>query len=105
MASNQSIGAYFFSDPKRTHLSVPVAQLDAEASAKAERPQRFFHGHELTRLRFVRGKVEQMMRVGDRMLFKDPTGLPFTTHGSRSDPNGVVEVRTFTIKVCRVLSP
>jgi hypothetical protein len=44
-----------------------------------------------------------MMRIGDRVQLKDPAGFPVTYHGKDGDPNGSVEVRTFTVKVwlCR----
>jgi len=37
------------------------------------------------------------MRVGDRLFFKDTTGLPSTTHGREGDPAGVVVVQTFIV--------
>jgi hypothetical protein len=39
-----------------------------------------------------------MMRIGDRVQVKD-CGGPITRHGRDGDPNGKVEVRTFTVKV------
>lgn len=39
------------------------------------------------------------MRIGDRVQLKDPTNFPVTHHGKEGDPNGSVEVRTFTVKV------
>lgn len=38
------------------------------------------------------------MRVGDKVLLKDTTGLPRTTHGQEGDPAGVVVVQTFIVK-------
>jgi len=41
------------------------------------------------------------MRVGERVVFKDPTRPPFTTHGQETDPASALVVRTLVVKETR----
>jgi ubiquitin-conjugating enzyme E2 O len=52
----------------------------------------------LSRLRLVRGKTESTLRIGDRVHLKDSSFAPVTTHGSTTDPCGIVEVRTCMVQ-------
>lgn len=48
-------------------------------------------------LTLVRSKSDQDMRVGDKVLLKNPVSLPSTTHGQEGDP-GVVVVHTLVVR-------
>lgn len=37
------------------------------------------------------------IRAGDVIELKDPSGLPFTAHGSEDDPTGVLTVQVFRV--------
>ncbi|TFY70916.1 hypothetical protein EVG20_g2080 [Dentipellis fragilis] len=72
--------------------------LSPEVAETKPRPSRFWPSGELGKLKLVRSRAEQLMRVGDKVVLKDSTGLPFTSHGTDGEPYGVVEVRVYVVK-------
>ncbi|KAI0068302.1 hypothetical protein BV25DRAFT_1911299 [Artomyces pyxidatus] len=72
--------------------------LSPEEAALSLRPDRFWSGANLAKLKLVRSRAEWMMRVGDKVVLKDVTGLPFTKHGKEGEPYGIVEVRVYVVK-------
>ncbi|KAI0734484.1 hypothetical protein C8Q72DRAFT_880146 [Fomitopsis betulina] len=72
--------------------------LDPKEAQTRLRPARFWSGPSLSQLTLVRRRAEQAIRVGDRVVLKDSTGVPVTRHGKEDDPHQVLEVRTFVVK-------
>jgi len=81
----------------RYHDSKPL-QLSTEAAQRISRPERFWSGENLAKLKLVRSRAEWMMRVGDKVILKDATNLPFTRHGKEGEPYGVIEVRVYVVR-------
>ncbi|PSS37603.1 hypothetical protein PHLCEN_2v530 [Hermanssonia centrifuga] len=92
---------------KRTVLAVAWLainqSLDPAEAAERPRPQRFWHGADLSKLTLVRRRAEQAMRVGDRVNLKDSENSPVTVHGREGEPPGLVEVKTLVVKETRTL--
>lgn len=65
------------------------------------RPQRFWHGPDLSKLTLVRRRAEQAMRVGDRLLLKTSEAGPASTHGREGEGPGILTVRTLVVKETR----
>ncbi|KAI0307690.1 hypothetical protein B0F90DRAFT_1807124 [Multifurca ochricompacta] len=72
--------------------------LPAEIAQSILRPERFWSGDNLAKLKLVRSRAEWMMRVGDKVILKDTTSLPFTRHGKEGEPYGVIEVRVYVVR-------
>ncbi|KAH8982612.1 hypothetical protein EDB92DRAFT_1893847 [Lactarius akahatsu] len=72
--------------------------LSAEAAQRISRPERFWSGENLAKLKLVRSRAEWMMRVGDKVILKDATNLPSTRHGKEGEPYGVIEVRVYVVR-------
>ncbi|KAH8998837.1 hypothetical protein EDB86DRAFT_2910381 [Lactarius hatsudake] len=72
--------------------------LSAEAAQRISRPERFWSGDNLAKLKLVRSRAEWMMRVGDKVILKDATNLPSTRHGKEGEPYGVIEVRVYVVR-------
>ncbi|KZT72795.1 hypothetical protein DAEQUDRAFT_722414 [Daedalea quercina L-15889] len=72
--------------------------LDPKEAQSRLRPARFWSGPQLSQLTLVRRRAEQAIRVGDRVVLKDSTGVPVTRHGKEEDTRQVLEVRTFIVK-------
>lgn len=49
----------------------------------------------------VRRRAEQAIRVGDRVVLKDPTTGPISTHGKEGEGPGILTVRTLVVKETR----
>lgn len=104
----------FFSRPPRNGHSATVVDvkhsvlaiswlainqsLPSEAAQRISRPERFWSGENLAKLKLVRSRAEWMMRVGDKVILKDATSLPFTRHGKEGEPYGVIEVRVYVVR-------
>ncbi|KAI0257678.1 hypothetical protein BJV78DRAFT_1164298 [Lactifluus subvellereus] len=72
--------------------------LQADVAQSISRPDRFWSGEDLAKLKLVRSRAEWMMRVGDKVILKDASSLPFTRHGKEGEPYGVVEVRVYVVR-------
>lgn len=72
--------------------------LLAEVAQSASRPERFWSGVDLAKLKLVRSRAEWMMRVGDKVILKDTTNLPSTRHGKEGEPYGIIEVRVYVVR-------
>ncbi|KAI0041793.1 hypothetical protein FA95DRAFT_1584625 [Auriscalpium vulgare] len=72
--------------------------LPPEVASTVLRPDRFWFGPSLAKLKIVRSRAEWMMRAGDKVVLKDSTGLPFTKHGKLGEPYGIVEVRVYVVR-------
>lgn len=79
------------------------AQLDPKDAQTRLRPARFWSGPSLAQLTLVRRRAEQAIRVGDRVVLKDSTGVPVTRHGKEDDSRHMLEVRTFVVKETHTL--
>ncbi|CAL1695554.1 unnamed protein product [Somion occarium] len=77
-------------------LAINQSLTSAEAATR-NRPQRFWYGSDLSKLTLVRRRAEQAMRVGDRVLLKNPNQSPATVHGREGDPAGSVTVRDLVV--------
>lgn len=75
--------------------------MDPAEAAQRVRPQRFWHGPDLSKLTLVRRRAEQAMRVGDRVLLKDSKASPVSTHGREGEGPGTLTVRTLVVKETR----
>lgn len=53
----------------------------------------------MSKLTLVRS--DPCISVGDKLRFKDPTGLPATRHGDSTIPFGLLENRFFVVKETR----
>ena len=49
----------------------------------------------------VRRRAEQSLRVGDRVLLKDPSSVPVTRHGKEEGSQRLLEVRTCVVRETR----
>lgn len=74
-------------------------QLPPETAAGASRPQRFWHGEDMGKLKLVRSRAEQMMRVADKVTLRDGPGIPYTVHGKAGEPWGLIQVRVYVVRV------
>ncbi|KAI9513052.1 hypothetical protein F5148DRAFT_463736 [Russula earlei] len=72
--------------------------LPTEVAQNASRPERFWSGANLAKLKLVRSRAEWMMRVGDKVILKDAASLPSTRHGKEGEPYGVIEVRVYVVR-------
>jgi len=72
--------------------------LLAEVAQSISRPERFWSGVELAKLKLVRSRAEWMMRVGDKVILKDAASLPSTRHGKEGEPYGIIEVRVYVVR-------
>jgi ubiquitin-conjugating enzyme E2 O len=72
--------------------------LPGAVAQTISRPERFWSGASLAKLKLMRSRAEWMMRVGDKVILKDATSLPSTRHGKEGDPYGVVEVRVYVVR-------
>jgi ubiquitin-conjugating enzyme E2 O len=79
-------------------LSLKWVQLPVEVAQTISRPARFWSGEDLGKLKLVRSRAEWMMRVGDKVILKDPSNLPFTRHGKEGESYGIVEVRVYVVR-------
>lgn len=95
LAINQSVSLFFLTFARHVHNSV---QLPAEAAQNVSRPERFWSGEKLAKLKLVRSRAEWMMRVGDKVILKDAASLPSTRHGKEGEPYGVIEVRVYVVR-------
>ncbi|KAI0036624.1 hypothetical protein K488DRAFT_67467 [Vararia minispora EC-137] len=77
--------------------------LPQDQAQTAVRPERFWSGANLSKLRLVRSRAEQMMHVGDKVLLKNWAEEPSTRHGKPADPGGDVEVRAYVVKETKTL--
>ncbi|KAF8078774.1 hypothetical protein FPV67DRAFT_1466416 [Lyophyllum atratum] len=75
-------------------LAVNQSLDPADAEGKT-RPPKFWHGEDVGKLTMIQGRLDLMMRVGDRVRLKDITGTPFTTHGL--EDGEVIQVRVFIV--------
>ena len=90
-------------------LSVPsyapyflrFVQLSVEVAQSISRPERFWSGENLAKLKLVRSRAEWMMRVGDKVILKDAANLPCTRHGKEGEPYGIIEVRVYVVRETR----
>lgn len=72
--------------------------LDGGEAASRQRPPRFWHGPNLSKLTVVRRRAQQCMRVGDRVTLKDSISTPMTVHGKEGEPPlGIYRVRTLVV--------
>ncbi|KAH7929335.1 hypothetical protein BV22DRAFT_1109934 [Leucogyrophana mollusca] len=90
---------------KRTVLAIcwlAVNQsLDPVTAQNKQRPERFWHGDNLSKLTAFRTKSGDI-RVGDKVFLKDgDESAPITTHGHASDPTGQITVRALCVKETR----
>ncbi|KZV83155.1 hypothetical protein EXIGLDRAFT_684160 [Exidia glandulosa HHB12029] len=72
-------------------------KLSNEEAAKRQRPPRFWTSSDLSRLIMVHNRSEEVVRVGERVQFKDvkdaeAAGVAPTEHGKAGDGPGVVKV-------------
>ncbi|KAH9837167.1 uncharacterized protein C8Q71DRAFT_757052 [Rhodofomes roseus] len=92
---------------KRTVLAIAWLainqSLDPKEAQTRLRPARFWSGPLLSDLTLVRRRAEQAIRVGDRVVLRDSTGVPMTKHGKEDDPSHLLEVRTFIVKETQTL--
>lgn len=95
LAINQSVSLLIPIFARRVHKQV---QLPAEAVQSISRPERFWSGENLAKLKLVRSRAEWMMRVGDKVILKDAASLPSTRHGKEGEPYGVIEVRVYVVR-------
>jgi ubiquitin-conjugating enzyme E2 O len=95
LAINQSVG---FSVSPFFVMFLKLVQLSTEIAQSISRPNRFWSGEDLAKLKLVRSRAEWMMRVGDKVILKDASSLPFTRHGKEGEPYGVVEVRVYVVR-------
>lgn len=74
--------------------------MDPAISENKPRPQRFWYGEDLSKLTLILGPTVHEIRLGDRVEFKNATGLPLTRHGQDSggDEAGVFYVQIFRAK-------
>ncbi|KAI0319861.1 hypothetical protein OF83DRAFT_1275465 [Amylostereum chailletii] len=72
--------------------------LPPEAAQNAVRPGRFWSGRDLSKLKLVRSRAEQMMRVGDKVTLKNTLCHPETRHGKASDTGGEIVVRAYVVE-------
>jgi len=72
--------------------------LLAEVAQSISRPERFWSGVDLAKLKLVRSRAEWMMRVGDKVILKDAASLPSTRHGKEGEPYGIIEVRVYVVR-------
>ncbi|EIM92129.1 uncharacterized protein STEHIDRAFT_47908 [Stereum hirsutum FP-91666 SS1] len=88
---------------KHTVLAVSWLAIDQslppETAAGASRPQRFWHGEDMGKLKLVRSRAEQMMRVADKVTLRDGPGIPYTVHGKAGEPWGLIQVRVYVVRV------
>ncbi|TFY81129.1 hypothetical protein EWM64_g2884 [Hericium alpestre] len=93
-------------DVKHTVLAISWLAIDQslppEMASAIPRPARFWHGQDFGRLKLVRSRAEQLMRVGDKVILKDSTNLPFTRHGKEGE-NGIMEVRVYVVKTTQTI--
>ena len=95
LAINQSVS---LSVPALAHDFLKLVQLPVEVAQSVSRPERFWSGEKLAKLKLVRSRAEWMMRVGDKVILKDITNLPSTRHGKEGEPYGVIEVRVYVVR-------
>jgi ubiquitin-conjugating enzyme E2 O len=95
LAINQSVRLFIFVLIRHVHKSV---QLPTEVAQSVSRPERFWSGESLAKLKLVRSRAEWMMRVGDKVILKDAASLPSTRHGKEGEPYGVIEVRVYVVR-------
>ena len=94
LAINQSVSLYILTF---THVLKSI-QLLAEVAQTVSRPERFWSGADLAKLKLVRSRAEWMMRVGDKIILKDAARLPSTRHGREGEPYGIIEVRVYVVR-------
>ncbi|KAK2461639.1 hypothetical protein APHAL10511_006102 [Amanita phalloides] len=71
--------------------------LSQVAAEKKRRPQRFWAGHDLSKLTLIRGVSDLEMRVGDRVHFKNPLDKPSSIHGQEGEGVGALAIQTFVV--------
>jgi ubiquitin-conjugating enzyme E2 O len=98
LAINQSVSLCVLIFTCHVHKSV---QLLAEVAQSISRPERFWSGVDLAKLKLVRSSAEWMMRVGDKVILKDAASLPSTRHGKEGEPYGIIEVRVYVVRETR----
>jgi ubiquitin-conjugating enzyme E2 O len=98
LAINQSVSLCVLIFTCHVHKSV---QLLAEVAQSISRPERFWSGVDLAKLKLVRSRAEWMMRVGDKVILKDAASLPSTRHGKEGEPYGIIEVRVYVVRETR----
>ncbi|KAH7106773.1 hypothetical protein BKA62DRAFT_631682 [Auriculariales sp. MPI-PUGE-AT-0066] len=86
-----------------TWLAVNQKLSSAEA-ATIQRPQRFWSGTDLSRLVLVHNRSEEVVRVGERVYFKNQAeaqamGVMPTTHGRRTDNDSTAHVEVWDLIV------
>ncbi|ESK98044.1 isocitrate lyase [Moniliophthora roreri MCA 2997] len=69
--------------------------LTLEEAQNRQRPQKFWHGKDISKLTLVRSHSDSQLRLSDRINLKDTTGLPYTTHGREGEACGVVTVQSY----------
>jgi ubiquitin-conjugating enzyme E2 O len=95
LAINQSVSLYVLIFTCHAHKLV---QLLAGVAQSISRPERFWSGVDLAKLKLVRSRAEWMMRVGDKVILKNTASLPSTRHGKEGEPYGIIEVRVYVVR-------
>ncbi|KZT05999.1 uncharacterized protein LAESUDRAFT_759881 [Laetiporus sulphureus 93-53] len=113
MSGVQSIFGFFLGNPrpssqdtvvsvKRTVLAIAWLainqSLDPVEATTRLRPSRFWHGPDLAKLILVRRRAEEALRVGDRVMLKNPVGVPHTHHGKEDNLHPVLDVYTCFVR-------
>lgn len=65
------------------------------------RPKRFWYGSDISELTLVQSKSDRDLRVGDKVVLKNASELPRSTHGREGDVTGVISVQAFCVKETR----
>ena len=77
-------------------------KLPADVAQNATRPQRFWSGKDLSKLKLVRSRAEKITRIGDKVKLNlaepiNPNCYPYTRHGKSSDPGEELVVRNYVV--------
>ncbi|KAF8445792.1 hypothetical protein L210DRAFT_3757996 [Boletus edulis BED1] len=96
LALNQTVWSFdaFFCS------SDSISQLDRDTMLKKRRPERFWHGEDLTKLTVLRTKSGDI-RVGDKVTIPDDETIPIVSFETGIEGNGKINSRTLCVQETR----
>ncbi|KAF9244552.1 hypothetical protein BU15DRAFT_85946 [Melanogaster broomeanus] len=74
--------------------------LDHDTAWRKQRPERFWHGEELTKLTVIRTKSGDI-RVGDKVILPNNVGGPTMSFDTGTESNGKIVIRTLCVQETR----
>lgn len=96
LALNQTVWSFnvFLSSPDSS------SQLDRDTTLKKRRPERFWHGEDLTKLTVLRTKSGDI-RVGDKVMLPDDESIPIVSFETGIEGNSKIDSRTLCVQETR----